>query len=147
MLQYWTLSLSLRHSAFTIDKELSPCSDYEGCYFHPCILDSDGAHMLGYPPLPDTLLCSDTLLRSDTFLCSDSVLCSDTFLCRIPSFARIPSFSPFLCPESRTHCIDCSGPFTLGRFHSVPTHSGLGPAPILLQMFNTRAHEIFVDQL
>ena len=50
MLQYWTLSLSLRHSAFTIDKELSPCSDYEGCYFHPCILDSDGGHLLGYSP-------------------------------------------------------------------------------------------------
>ena len=86
--------------------------------------------------MPDTILC-----RIPSFAGYPPLLgylpLPDTLLCRIPSFARIPSFSPFLCPESRTHCIDCSGPFTLGRFHSVPTHSGLGPAPTLLKNVQT----------
>ena len=38
-----------------LDKELFPCSDFGGCHFHPCILDS------GFVIGSDTLLCSDTL--------------------------------------------------------------------------------------
>jgi hypothetical protein len=79
-----------------LDKELFPCSDFGGCHFHPCILDS------GFVIGSDTLLCSDTLpyyaripSSTDRVVITPSVLCLGLTPFGIPSFL-IGSFFPWI---------------------------------------------------
>ena len=76
-----------------LDKELFPCSDFGGCHFHPCILDS------GFVMASDTLLCSDTPpcyaripSSTDRVVITPSALGLGVTPFGIPSFSVGPSF-------------------------------------------------------
>ena len=88
-----------------LDKELFPCSDFGGCHFHPCILDS------GFVIGSDTLLCSDTLpyfaripppARSlEVAISIHAFWILDLSLARIPYFVRIPRLATLGYPPLR----------------------------------------------
>ena len=143
---FWILDLSLaripyfaRILSLTTLGYLLPCSDFGGCHFHPCILDS------GFVMASDTLLCSDTPpcyaripSSTDRVVITPSALGLGVTPFGIPSFSVGSSFPRIPSVLDRAirflnHSSD-PGPSHFGETPlPLLSLSGLGPAPTLLQ--------------